>query len=110
MEVGVIAKTPTNAKELASLLKQGEGRTLEFKRSTGELREAMRTVCAFLNGAGGLILIGVRPDGVPEGQHVSDRTLREIAQASDHFEPPVNLPVERLPVGVEREVYRFAWA
>ena len=32
----------------------------------------------------------------PEGQQVSDQTLRDIAQALDRFEPPVELPIERL--------------
>ena len=100
----MIPKIPANARELASLVKQGEGKTLEFKRSTGELREALQTVCAFLNGSGGMVLVGVRPDGAPEGQQVSDQTLRDIAQAVDRFEPPVNLPVERLPISSGREV------
>jgi hypothetical protein len=39
---------PANAQQLAALVKQGEGATLEFKRSTGELREGMQTVCTFL--------------------------------------------------------------
>jgi len=98
VESGVIPKAPTNRTELVRLLKQGEGRTLEFKRSTGELREGMQAVCAFLNGSGGIVLFGVRPDGLPEGQQVSDQTFRDIAQALDKFEPPVNLPVDRLPV------------
>lgn len=33
------AGVPTNAKQLAALLKKGEGPTLEFERSTGELKE-----------------------------------------------------------------------
>lgn len=94
----MIPKAPTNRSELARLLKQGEGRTLECKRSTGELREGLQTICAFLNGSGGIVLFGVRPDGHPEGQQVSDQTFRDIAQALDKFEPPVNLPVDRLPV------------
>jgi ATP-dependent DNA helicase RecG len=73
-------------------------------RSTGELREAMQTVCAFLNGSGGTVLFGIRPDGTAEGQQVSDRTLRDIAQAFDRFEPPVNVPVERLPLKSGKEV------
>ncbi len=44
-------------------VKQGESLTLEFKRSTGELREGMQTLCALLNGDGGLLLFGIRPDG-----------------------------------------------
>ena len=85
----MIPKTPATARELDRLLKQGESSTLEFKRSTGELREALQTLCAFLNGDGGLVLFGVRPDGRPEGQQVTDKTLRDIAQALDRFDPPV---------------------
>jgi len=44
---------------IADLVKQGEGSALEFKRSTGELKEAMKTLCAFLNGTGGTVLVGV---------------------------------------------------
>ncbi len=51
-----------------------------------------------------MIVFGVRPDGQPEGQQVSDKTLREIAQALDRFEPPVNVPMERLSVGKGREI------
>ncbi len=49
-------KVPTNLKELETLLKKGEGPTLEFKRSTGETKEGMQTLCAFLNGSGGTVL------------------------------------------------------
>ncbi len=100
----MIPKVPTNEKELLPLLKQGEGTALEFKRSTAELREALQTLCAFLNGSGGLVLFGVRADGTAEGQEVSDKTLREIAQALDKFEPPVNLPVDRLAVAEKRDI------
>ncbi|TRZ92706.1 ATP-binding protein, partial [bacterium] len=95
---------PANLKQLSALLRQGEGPVLEFKRSTGELKEGMQTLCAFLNGTGGMALFGVRPDGKAEGQDVSDQTLRDIAQALDRFEPPVNVPVERLPFGKGREI------
>jgi ATP-dependent DNA helicase RecG len=95
---------PTNPRELAALLKRGEGRSLEFKRSTGELKEGLQTLCAFLNGSGGIVLFGIRPDGTAEGQQVTDSTLRDIAQALDKFEPPVNVPVERLALGHGREV------
>jgi ATP-dependent DNA helicase RecG len=100
----MIPKAPANEKDLARLLRPGEGPNLEFKRSAGELREALQTICAFLNGSGGVVLLGVRPDSCPEGQQVSDRTIRDIAQALDRFEPPVNLPIERLPVQKGREI------
>jgi ATP-dependent DNA helicase RecG len=96
------ANVPANLKQLSALLSQGEGPTLEFKRSTGKLKEGMQSLCAFLNGSGGTLLFGVRPDATAEGQDVSDQTLRDVAQALDRFEPPVNVPVERLPLGKGR--------
>jgi len=97
-------KIPSNARQLASLVKQGEGVTLEFKRSTGELKEGMQTLCAFLNGLGGVVLFGVRPEGAIEGQDVSDRTVREIAQAADRFEPPAHVSIHRVKVKAGRGV------
>jgi ATP-dependent DNA helicase RecG len=95
---------PSNAKQLAALVKQGEGSTLEFKRSTGELREGMQTLCGFLNGSGGAVLFGVRADGAMEGQSVSDKTLREVAQAMDRFEPPVHVSIHRVKIKGDRQV------
>jgi ATP-dependent DNA helicase RecG len=95
---------PTNAKQLAALVKEGEGPTLEFKRSTGELKEGMQTLCAFLNGSGGRVLFGVRPEGTIEGQAVSDQTLRDIAQAADRFEPPAHVSIHRIRLKANREV------
>ena len=95
--------TPTNATELAGLVRQGEGPALEFKRSTGELKEGMQTLCAFLNGAGGKVLFGIRPDGRVVGQEVSDQTLRSIAQAADRFEPPAHVAIDRVSVGLGRD-------
>jgi len=98
------AGIPTNAKRLAALVKEGEGPTLEFKRSTGELTEGMHAVCAFLNGFGGIVLFGVRPDGAVEGQQASDQTIREIAQAADRFEPPAHVSIQRVKTRAGRDV------
>ncbi|MBI3657850.1 MAG: putative DNA binding domain-containing protein [Acidobacteria bacterium] len=98
------ATAPANLKQLSALLRHGEGSTLEFKRSTGELKEGMQTLCAFLNGSGGMALFGVRPDGTAEGQDVSDKTLREIAQAADRFEPPAHVSIHRVKVKAARDV------
>ena len=97
-------KLPVNLKELRALVRHGEGLTVEFKRSTGELKEALQTVCAFHNGSGGMVLFGICPDGRLEGQQVSDRTLRDVVQAMEKFEPPVNAPLQRLPVDGGHEV------
>jgi ATP-dependent DNA helicase RecG len=93
-----------NTKTLSVLLRQGENETIEFKRSTSELKEAMQTLCAFLNGAGGTVLFGIKPDATIEGQDVSDRTLREIAHAADRFEPPAHISINRMKTVSNRMV------
>ncbi len=57
---------------LTQLIAKGESASLEFKRSTGELREALQTLCAFANGKGGRVMIGVKPSGEVVGQQVSE--------------------------------------
>ena len=99
---------PVNLKQLSALLRRGEGPALEFKRSTGELKEGMQTLCAFLNGSGGTVLFGVRPDGTIEGQEVSDQTLRDVAQAADRLEPPAHVSIHRLKVKTGRDVIAVA--
>jgi ATP-dependent DNA helicase RecG len=78
----------TTVADLHSLIAQGESETLELKPSTAALRRAGETLCAFLNGEGGKVLIGVGPDGKLVGQEVADITLREIAAMLGRFEPP----------------------
>lgn len=99
-----VKSIPTTQEEVAALVKRGEGEALEFKRTTGELREAMQTLCAFLNGSGGVVLFGVRTEGTVEGQEVSDKTIREIAQYAARFEPPAQVSIERIVVKEGREV------
>lgn len=90
--------------DLTKIIAKGESRTVEFKRSTGELREAMQTLCAFANGDGGRVLVGVRPDGKIVGQQISEQTRHEIAAASERFEPPIEIVVETLDAEPERVV------
>ena len=68
-----------------------ESETLELKRSTSELKEALMSMSAMLNKHGrGELYFGVRDDGRAVGQAVTARTLREISQAvSNHIEPRV---------------------
>ena len=51
--------------ELLNLIRQGEGITIEFKKSTNEItKDVYDTVCSFSNRDGGHIFLGVRDDGV----------------------------------------------
>ncbi len=82
----------------------GESETLEFKRSTGQRREAARTLCAMLNHRGGRVLFGVETDGRVVGQQVSERTIDEVAQEIREIEPPVFPSIDRVEIGGGREV------
>lgn len=94
----------TTLAALQSLVAQGESETLELKRSTAELKRAGETLCAFLNGKGGKVLIGVGPDGRLVGQDVADITLRDVAAMLGRFEPPARVEMSRVEVGNGRQV------
>jgi ATP-dependent DNA helicase RecG len=94
----------TTLATLQSLIAQGESETVELKRSTAELRRTGETLCAFLNGEGGHVLIGVAPDGKVVGQQVADTTLRDIAAMLGRFEPPARIEMERVELGEGRTV------
>jgi ATP-dependent DNA helicase RecG len=90
--------------QIATWAAVGESETLEYKRTTGERREAARTVCAMLNHRGGRVLFGVEPDGRVLGQQVSDHTLEEVAQELRAIDPPVFPTIDRVDVGKGHEV------
>ncbi|MBL8842982.1 MAG: ATP-binding protein [Planctomycetes bacterium] len=71
-----------NPDQLADLAAAGESATLEFKKSTAEKERAFRTVCAFANGEGGRVVIGVTPAGKVVAQIVNERTLEELRRRS----------------------------
>ena len=49
--------------ELRALVAEGESERLDFKKTTGELKSGLQTICAFLNGSGGSVLFGVTDAG-----------------------------------------------
>ncbi|MBS0352157.1 MAG: putative DNA binding domain-containing protein [Proteobacteria bacterium] len=93
-----------NLAQLRKLVKQGESETVEFKKSTGLLRAAFETLCAFLNGKGGLVLIGVNDKGDLVGQEVTNNTRQEIANELHKIEPPVHPDIYYVAVGNNRSV------
>lgn len=85
--------------DIEQLIAKGETQTLELKKSTGELKDAMHTACAFLNSDGGWLIFGVTPDSLRiVGQQVTDNTRREIAQALASLEPAVDVSAEYIDV------------
>lgn len=68
-----------------------ETETVELKKSTSELKEAVISIVAMLNKhQRGEVLFGIRSDGAVIGQQVSDKTIRDISKAiADHIEPKI---------------------
>ena len=71
--------------ELAAQIAHGEGKQLEFKRGLPRDEKTARTLAAFANTRGGLLLIGVGDRGeligAPKPRQTLER-LREIAESS----------------------------
>ena len=89
---------------IVRLVAGGESETVEFKKTTGERREAAKTACAMLNHRGGTIIFGVTPDGDATGQHIGERTIEGVSAEFQRIDPPAFPSVERVHVGDEREV------
>ncbi len=48
--------------DVKTIAASGESEGVEFKKSSGEIERAARTLCAMLNGRGGIVLLGVEQD------------------------------------------------
>ena len=85
--------------EVQKLVLEDEGRRLELKKSTGELKDGMHSACALLNSDGGYLLFGITPKSLKVvGQQVTDATKREIAQAISGLEPAIDVKVDYIDV------------
>ena len=76
----------------------------EFKRTTGELKEAMISISAILNKHGhGTIYFGLKNDGTPSPFTITDSTLRDVSRKiSDSIRPPVFPKIETVSIdGIE---------
>ncbi|HYV38096.1 MAG TPA: ATP-binding protein [Gemmataceae bacterium] len=87
-----------NLHELNELAERGESEQVEFKATTGQRTDAMRTVCGMLNGLGGFVVFGITPEGKLRGQTVSTSTLESIHNEIRQIEPPVFPEVETIPL------------
>ena len=85
--------------DIKKLVSDDETREVELKKTTGELKDAMHSACAFLNTDGGWLVFGVTPVSLKiVGQEVTENTRRELAQALAGIEPAVDVRVEYVDV------------
>ena len=79
---------------LLDLVGQGEGLRVEFKRLIHSAPKIARSIVAFANTSGGVILIGVDDDSRIVGIQSEKETLQVIDEAlKHHIEPRLNVEV-----------------
>ena len=91
----------TLSPELQEMLRGGETRTVEFKKSGTEItKDVYETVCAFSNRDGGHIFLGVKDNGEIHGiqEEKVDRIVKDFVNAVNNeskISPPLYLsPIE----------------
>ncbi len=85
--------------DLVELLRRAEGKTLEFKRDLSSSEGVLRSIVAFANTAGGIVLIGVedrtrRVSGIENPLSLEERLASLIA---DNIRPHLVPDLEILP-------------
>lgn len=72
---------------------EGEGVSLDFKKTITSCEKIARTMVAFANNKGGRLLIGVADDGTIKGVKAEDEERYMITKAAQNFARPAIEPV-----------------
>lgn len=85
--------------DIRARIEEGEGKRTEFKRGLPRDEKTARTLCAFANTRGGLLLIGVGDRGEILGAPHPRRTLETLRSiASTRLDPPLVVQLGRVDV------------
>lgn len=75
---------------LKKLISQGESETVEFKKSLGEWKEIVETICAFADTESGRIIIGVLQTGKLLGVEIGKGTIEDLTnKISQNIDPKI---------------------
>lgn len=93
------------SQDVARSILKGEGTRREFKRILPRDGKAARTMCAFANTRGGLLLVGVTDKKKVHGVHRPEEIIAALASASEHgIDPPLSVELQALEVDGPRVV------
>jgi len=81
------------ATNIKKLIFDGEGVTLDFKKTITSCEKIARTMASFANNKGGRLLIGVADDGAIKGVKSEDEERYMITRAAQMFAKPALEPV-----------------
>lgn len=85
--------------DLKKMLRDGEGESLDFKQTISSATKIAKTMAAFANHKGGVLLVGVRDNKTIRGvRSEEEKYMLELASAF-HCKPEVGIEVEEIPVG-----------
>ncbi len=94
-----------SADEVLALAAAGEGRRVEFKRGLPRDEKTARTLAAFANTRGGMLLVGIGDRGEVLGAPHPRRTLEKLLEiAARGLEPALAVEVAIVTVGARRIV------
>lgn len=95
---------------LRTIVAQGEGQQLEFKRKASSGDKIARELIAFANASGGTLLVGVGDDKtIPGVKHPEDDSL-VIQQALEAVQPSLDIQETWIANDVQRTVLQFVVA
>ena len=86
--------TTQGGADLTDLIAGGEGGTTEFKRSL--TKDIGRELCAFANGSGGTVLVGVTDAGKIVGVVDHNRLRSRVQSTARSADPPIEVDVESI--------------
>lgn len=94
---------------LKELVKQGEGKRLEFKLKSNHPERIVRELVAFANSDGGKLLIGVDDDRTIKGLKYAEEDEYLLIKAIEKYiSPALDCAISYVPIGDERSVLVFA--
>jgi predicted HTH transcriptional regulator len=82
-----------NKMNVKKLIFEGEGVTLDFKKTITSCEKIARTMVSFANNKGGRLLIGVADDGTINGVKSEDEERYMITKAAQQYTKPVLEPI-----------------
>lgn len=98
---------------LLNLIRQGEGLTVEFKKSSSDItKDVYETVCSFSNRDGGHIFLGVKDDGTIAGidRNCIDKMKKDFVTTINNeskIYPPLHLTPEEYEVDGRTILYIY---
>lgn len=93
--------------DLKTLVAQGEGLRLEFKRKASSGEKIVRELIAFANTSGGTLLVGVSDDKtIPGVKYPEDESL-VVQQALGEVQPSMDVEEQWIAIGNNRTVLQY---